>query len=118
MMVILVVDDEMPICELLREFLSQMGHQVITASSGEQGIEKLRENRPEALFLDIRMPGMNGIDVLRKIRDTDKDLSIIMLSGFGDYSTVQQAYKTGANHYVQKPIELDHVIKILDIIEN
>jgi DNA-binding response OmpR family regulator len=116
--VILVVDDEIPICELLEEFLSQLGHDVFTANNGEEAISKFRENRPNAVFLDIRMPGISGIEVVRKIRDIDRKPPIVMLSGFGEFSIIQEAYKTGANYYIQKPIELDRIVKILENLKD
>ena len=117
-MIILVVDDEIPICELLDEFLSQLGHEVFTANSGEEAILRFQECRPNAVFLDIRMPGISGIEVIRKIRDIDNEPPIVMLSGFGEFSIIQEAYRTGANYYLQKPIELDHIVKILDSLKN
>jgi YesN/AraC family two-component response regulator len=116
--VILVVDDEIPICELLEEFLSQLGHKVITANTGEEAIMKFHESRPNAVFLDIRMPGISGIEVIKKLREIDNEPSIVMLSGFGEFSVIQEAYKTGANYYIQKPIELDRIVKILDSLKN
>ena len=117
-MIILVVDDEMPICELLDEFLSQMGHDVITAHNGEEAIQKFQQTRPHAVFLDIRMPGISGIEVIQKLRDIDTEPPIVMLSGFGEFSIIQEAYKTGANYYIQKPIELDRIVKILDSVKH
>ena len=116
-MIILVVDDEIPICELLDEFLSQLGHKVFTANSGEEAIQKFQQNRPQAVFLDIRMPGISGIEVIRKLRDIDSEPPIVMLSGFGEFSIIQEAYKTGANYYIQKPIELDRIVKILESLD-
>ena len=113
LMRILVVDDELSICELLYEFLSQQGYQVITATNGEEAISKFEENRPNMIILDIKMPGMSGIDVLRKIKEMDRDTGVIMLSAFGDFNSIQEALQMGANYYMQKPMELERLMKIL-----
>lgn len=112
-MKILVVDDEVSICELLDEYLSMHGYQVITAGNGQDAISKFEADRPHMVLLDLSMPGMSGMDVLRKIREIDANAGIIVLSAFGDVNTVQEAVETGANFYTQKPIEFDRLLKIL-----
>ena len=111
---ILVVDDEQPICELLEEFLSIKGYQVTMAASGEAAISKFEEYRPQMVLLDIRMPGMSGIDVLRKIREIDRNTGVVMLSAFGDANTIREALQIGADYYMEKPIELQRLAELLE----
>ena len=112
-MKVLVVDDELPICGLLYEFLSHQGFQVTTATNGEEALSKFKNERTHVVLLDIKMPGMNGMDVLRKIKEIDSGTGVIIISAFGDASTVQEALRRGANHYMDKPIELDRLREIL-----
>ena len=112
-MKILIVDDEVFICEVLDEYLSIHGYQVITANNGQDAILKFEADRPHMVFLDLSMPGMSGMDVLRKIRQIDSNAGIIVLSAFGGVDIVQEAMQAGANFYTQKPVEFDSLLEIL-----
>ena len=112
-MKILIVDDEIFICEVLDEYLSIHGYQVITANNGQDAILKFEVDRPHMVFLDLSMPGISGMDVLRKIREIDSNAGIVVLSAFGDVDVVQEAMQAGANFYAQKPVEFDNLLKIL-----
>ena len=113
-MKVLVVDDEDFICELLDEFLSLKGYDVTTARNGDEALLDFVENKPDLVLLDIRMPGISGVKVLRKIKNIDKDVRVIMLSAFGDAATVQDALELGAAHYLQKPVKFEQLSNILD----
>jgi len=112
-MKILVVDDEEQICELLDKFLSQEGYQVITAATGEEALEKLEEESPQLVLLDIRMPGMGGIECLRKIKEKDEKIGVIMTTAVGDTDTIKEAISLGVNDYILKPIDLDYLGKLI-----
>ena len=114
---ILVVDDELQICELLDEFLSMQGHQITTVTSGEEAIIEFQANKTPVVLLDIRMPGISGIEVLRRIKEIDSNTGVIMLSAFGDPDTVQEAFQAGADYYLEKPIELEELMKVLVELE-
>ena len=101
---ILVIDDEMGPRESLRMLLKP-NYTVHTADCVETGIRLLREKHPDAIVMDIRMPGMTGIDGLRRIREIDPNLSVIMLTGFGALETAQEALRLGANDYISKPFD-------------
>jgi signal transduction histidine kinase len=101
---VLVIDDEMGPRESLRMLLKP-NYQVHTADSVEAGIRLLREKQPEAVITDIRMPGTNGIDGLRRIREIDPHVAVIMLTGFGALETAQEALRLGANDYINKPFD-------------
>ena len=101
---VLVIDDEMGPRESLRMLLKP-NYQVHTAESVEAGIKILKERQPDAVISDIRMPGTNGIDGLRKIREIDPHVAVIMLTGFGALETAQEALRLGANDYISKPFD-------------
>lgn len=101
---VLVIDDEMGPRESLRMLLKP-NYQVHTADCVDAGIRLLREKHPDAVVTDIRMPGTNGIDGLRRIREIDPHVSVIMLTGFGALGTAQAALRLGANDYINKPFD-------------
>src|ERR1700737_5423165 len=101
---VLVIDDEMGPRESLRMLLKP-DYQVHTADNVETGLKILREKGPDTIVMDIRMPGMNGIEGLRKIREIDPHLSVIMLTGFGALETAQEALRLGASDYINKPFD-------------
>lgn len=82
---ILVVDDEESIRYLYREELEEEGYKVITAADGEEALRKVRKDDPDLITLDIRMPGMDGIEVLQRIREMNKDIPVIMSTAYGEY---------------------------------
>ncbi len=116
-MKMLVVDDEEYICEILHEFLSLQGYQVDTAANGEDALKKYEADRPEVVLLDIRMPGIGGIDILRRIKEIDSRVGIIMLSAFGDEETVNEVLQMGADYYLQKPVEFERLMEILTSLQ-
>jgi len=101
---VLVIDDEIGPRESLRMLLKP-NYQVYTADCVEAGLKLLREKQPDTIVMDIRMPGMNGIEGLRKIREIDPHLSVIMLTGFGGLETAKEALRHGANDYISKPFD-------------
>jgi len=101
---ILVIDDEIGPRESLRMLLKP-DYQVHTADCVEAGMKLLKEKQPDTIVMDIRMPGMSGVDGLRKIREIDPHLSVIMLTGFGALETAKEALRLGANDYISKPFD-------------
>lgn len=109
---ILVIDDEVGPRESLRMLLKP-NYQVHTADCVETGIRLLREKHPDAIVMDIRMPGATGIDGLRRIREIDPNLSVIMLTGFGALETAQEALRLGANDYISKPFDAREMQEVI-----
>ncbi|HYY13120.1 MAG TPA: hybrid sensor histidine kinase/response regulator [Chthoniobacterales bacterium] len=101
---ILVIDDEIGPRESLRMLLKP-NYQVHTADCVEAGIKLLQEKKPDTIVMDIRMPGISGIEGLRRIREIDPHLSVIMLTGFGALETAKEALRLGANDYISKPFD-------------
>lgn len=103
---ILVVDDEPTICQLMDLFLSKRGYRVTIANNGEEALRIFDACRPSIVLLDISMPGMLGTEILQRIKSIDASCGVIVLSGYGDEETINDAINNGAFCYIQKPIEL------------
>ncbi len=101
---VLIIDDEFGPRESLR-FLLKEEYEVFCTDSVDAGIAVLKETPPDIIISDIRMPGKTGIDGLKEIREIDKDVSIILLTGYGSLETAQQAIRLGANDYMKKPFD-------------
>jgi signal transduction histidine kinase len=110
---ILVIDDEMGPRESLRMLLKP-NYQVHTADCVEVGLKLLKEKQPDTIVMDIRMPGMSGIEGLRQIRAIDPNLSVIMLTGFGALETAKEALRLGANDYISKPFDAHEMQQVID----
>lgn len=109
---VLVIDDEMGPRESLRMLLKP-SYQVHTADSVERGLQLLSENKPDTIVMDIRMPGVTGIEGLRRIRQIDPHLSVIMLTGFGALETAKEALRLGANDYISKPFDAREMREVI-----
>jgi len=109
---VLVIDDEMGPRESLRMLLKP-NYQVYTAETVEAGLRILREKKPDAVISDIRMPGTSGIDGLRKIREIDPHVAVIMLTGFGALETAKEALRLGANDYISKPFDAREMREVI-----
>jgi two-component system, sensor histidine kinase and response regulator len=109
---VLVIDDEMGPRESLRMLLKP-NYQVHTADCVDAGIKLLKEKQPDAVITDIRMPGASGIDGLRRIREIDPHVAVIMLTGFGALETAQEALRLGANDYISKPFDAREMREVI-----
>lgn len=114
MATILVIDDERMICDLLRSVFSAHGHEVVTATSGREGLELFRQRKPRFTLLDIHMPEMDGIEVLQKIRAIDPDAPVIMLTGHGTDSLEIRARGLGVTDFLRKGLPLETLVKTMD----
>ena len=111
---ILVVDDEKHILSVLREALAHFGYQVTCASSGAEALAAIRSELFDAAVLDIRMPDMSGLDLLREIKRQDESIEVIVMTGYPTISSAVEALKEGAYDYLSKPLildELEHVMQ-------
>lgn len=110
---VLVVDDEPDAVELLQEFLSAKGYEVITASDGEEALRKVKEERPHLVLLDIHMEKMGGLEVLRQLREIDKEVGVIMVTAVNEEEIGRQAMALGAFDYIIKPLDLPYLERSL-----
>ena len=114
MSTILVVDDERLICDLLRAVLSRHGHEVLTALNGREGIVLFKKNRPRFTLLDLRMPEMNGIEVLKQIRAIDPQAAVLILTAWGSDALEQQARQLGVVDFLSKGLSLDVLVEAME----
>ena len=106
---ILVVDDEAPVREVLTEYFSSHGYTVDTASNGNDALATIRRDRPDLVLLDVRMPGIDGVEVLRRIRKLDDTLTVIMVTANEDVALARETLRLGAFDYVAKPFDYDYL---------
>jgi two-component system response regulator AtoC len=110
---ILVVDDEVEVLDMLKVFLSAKGYTVHTAQSGRAALELVKQVRPHIVLLDIIMPEMSGIDVLKKIKTMDPTIGVVMATAIKDEDLAKKAMKLGAYDYIAKPFDLDYLENVL-----
>lgn len=106
---VLVIDDEKGIRDGAERILSKMGFTVITASQGEEGLALLAQNRVGIILLDLKMPGMDGMEVLARVRENDPQVLVIVITGFATIETAIEAMKKGAYDFIPKPFEPDQL---------
>jgi len=107
---VLIVDDSFPVRDVLQRFLRDKGYTVFQASDGDTGLDLLREKAPDVLILDIYMPRMNGLDVLRRMRDEGLEPRVVItISGEGDHESARESLRLGAQDFIVKPLELGYV---------
>ena len=107
---ILIIDDEQPIRTSLREILEYEGHSVDEAQDGVDGVIAARKKQYSVIFCDIKMPKMDGLDVLDMLKSKEVDTPVIMISGHGTVETAVQALKKGAFDFIQKPLDLNRIL--------
>jgi nitrogen regulation protein NR(I) len=113
--VILVIDDDNEIRYSLDRVLSSRRYRVVTAGSGEEGMEALKRDTPDVVFLDIRMGGISGLETLQRLRHIDPQAVVILMTAFGTTQTAIEAMKFGAFDYIMKPFDVQ---KVLQLAEN
>jgi DNA-binding NtrC family response regulator len=111
---ILVVDDDPYIQEALGDRLESLGYRVARASDGKQALELIDHQDPQMVFLDIEMPGMKGLDVLREIRTREKDFPVVMITAYGSIDLAVEAMKEGAYDFVPKPFKPSHIALVVE----
>jgi UDP-3-O-[3-hydroxymyristoyl] N-acetylglucosamine deacetylase len=110
---VLIIDDEKNIQVSLASVIKDEGYNVFFSTSGEEGVEKFKNIRPDITFVDIWLPGIDGLETMRRIREIDPVQIIIMISGHGNITTAVRALKEGAYDFLEKPLSIDKVIFVL-----
>jgi len=110
---ILVIDDEKDIGNMFKKTLIPEGYTVLTALDGESGVKIVKEKKPDIVLLDLKMPGMDGIEALRYIKKIDKNIVVIIITGYGTVDTARMAVKFGAFDYITKPIDIEYVNTVI-----
>jgi DNA-binding NtrC family response regulator len=111
---ILIVDDELSIRESLNGWLKRDGYQVETAATGSEALAKNAEKHFDIMFIDVKMPEMDGLSLLTKIKETDDDIAVVMMTAYGDIPGVVEAMKLGAYDYLLKPFDLEELSVIVE----
>ncbi|HEV8474108.1 MAG TPA: response regulator [Methylomirabilota bacterium] len=106
---LLLVDDEAPVLEVLSEYFVGQGYAVDTAASGEEALIAATKRRPDLVLLDVRMPGIDGVEVLRRLRRLDASLPIVMVTANEDVDLARETLAIGAFDYVAKPFDFTHL---------
>jgi len=109
----MVVDDEPDMRLAVRLILERCGHTVEEAASGEDACQRVQGAPPDLLLMDVRMPGQDGLETLEKIRESNKSLPVIIMTGYGNPETEREAFRRGANHYILKPFRNEDLIEAM-----
>jgi DNA-binding NtrC family response regulator len=111
---VMIVDDEPDMLSMLRLTIEKKcACEVISATSGLIALEKLSQRRPDVILSDIKMPDLDGLELLKKIRQHDQTISVVIMTGYGTIDMAVQALKDGAYDFLQKPFDKDHIIRVI-----
>ncbi len=111
---VLIVDDERTLARAIKAFLAESGYEAEVASDAEQALRLLETMRPDVVFTDVRLPGMDGITLLRRIRDFDPAIPVIIMTAHGTIEGAVEAVKLGAFDYLKKPVDLEELKLLAD----
>src|SRR5882762_4208197 len=114
---ILVIDDDQAVCEVFGEFLHEIGHEPVIAHTAETALDTLREERPDAVLLDVCLPGMSGLDFMKLEAVRDLRVPILVISGRATESQAQECLRAGAFDFIGKPVALRRLQEALSCFE-
>lgn len=106
---VLIVDDQNGIRVLLMEVFSSEGYKTFQASNGKLALEIVRSERPDLVLLDMKIPGMDGLEILRHIKTIDADIKVIMMTAYGELDIIKEATDLGALMHFTKPFDIDEM---------
>lgn len=106
---ILIVDDQYGIRILLNEVFQKEGYQTYQAANGFQAIDIVLNDRPDLVVLDMKIPGMDGIEILKRVKEIDKDIKVILMTAYGELDMIQEAKDLGALMHFAKPFDIDEI---------
>ncbi|HEX3032165.1 MAG TPA: response regulator [Bacillota bacterium] len=110
---ILVVDDQMGVRRLLYEAFNEQGYQVGLAANGPEALDKINERWPDVILMDMKMPGMSGLEVLRALKERPGDPKVILMTAYGELEIVAEAMALGVTEYVTKPFDINEVRELV-----
>lgn len=114
----ILIIDEIEVALLFQESLERQGHVVTVAASGAEALARLRQFRPDAVFLELRLPGMSGVEVLRRIRSIDPQLPVVIITGWAVRQEIEEARRFGVTDIVEKPEMVKELRVILERLKN
>ncbi len=106
---LLIVDDEIEICDFLKVFFEERGYHVVTALSGKEALCLIEEENPRVILLDVMMPGMDGLETLKLIKERYPLVRVIMVTAVETQNEINEAIRLGADNYITKPLSLDYL---------
>ena len=115
---ILVIDDEKATLTMFRLFLEAYGYRVLTAQDGTSGLKIFKSEKPSVVLTDIKMPGMDGLEILQKIKEIEPKTEVIVITGHGDTDLAEQALKLNALDFIPKPIKKEALDAALQKAKN
>jgi len=110
---VLVIDDEQGIRDLFIQALEEDDYEVLTVDNGEQGLDIIKNERPDVTFLDLKLPGIDGLEVLKCISGLEIKPIVIMITGHGTIAKAAKTMDLGAYDYIVKPFDIDDIIKLM-----
>jgi CheY-like chemotaxis protein len=113
-MEILIVDDEPEVADVLSRSLNRQGHRTSVVHSGQEAIDRLQHTTPDAMFLDVSMPGMNGLDVMAEVKRLKPTLAIVVITGHATSDQIDRVREMGAVDIIQKPSALTHYHRAIE----
>ncbi|MBI1978310.1 MAG: response regulator [Candidatus Omnitrophica bacterium] len=108
-MKLLIVDDEAEICDFLKSFFEERNYDVRVASSGQSALKAVEEFKPQVMLLDIKMPGMDGIQVLSEVKKKFPRTKVIMVTALETRDKIEECLRLGADNYITKPLSLEYL---------
>lgn len=118
MKTVLIVDDQQGIRMLLKEVFTKEGYLAITAGSGLEALEKVQQDSPDLVLLDMKIPGMDGIEILKRLKKSNPNIHVLMMTAYGELDLIRESINWGAAHYFTKPFDVfevrDAVKQLLD----
>lgn len=111
---VLIVDDAPDTREIIQKLLHYEGYEIMMAATGEEGIEKAEQEKPDVILMDINLPGIDGTEALRRIRENNPIQCVIMLTAYATLDNAIQALKEGASDFIKKPFENEHLVHIVN----
>jgi two-component system response regulator RegA len=114
----LVVDDDAVFRDRLCRAIAQRNWEADAVARGQEALQFARERSPDLVLVDLRMPGMGGLDVVEELRAIDSSMTIIVLTGYGSIPTAISAMKKGADHYLSKPADADQILAVYDTLRS
>lgn len=106
---LLIVDDQFGIRILLNEVFNKEGYQTFQAANGLQALEVVKEHSPDLVLLDMKIPGMDGIEILKRMKKIEPDIKVIIMTAYGELDMIQEAKDLGALTHFAKPFDIDDI---------
>jgi two-component system response regulator (stage 0 sporulation protein F) len=112
---VLIVDDQNGIRVLLMEVFSSEGYQTFQASNGKMALEIVRSESPDLVLLDMKIPGMDGLEILKRVKEINRDIKVIMMTAYGELDMIKEATELGALMHFTKPFDIDEMRMVVNM---